>query len=1124
MLSNVAQLRTVSLIAMVSGATSVIGCTDTSAIEEESTVTEQACRSEPEPVSVVDSCGYSVTAEHRSLPNQLGYFGEIALKNVEGDVATEFEVFADLGNATIRHCQLSECTKVENGYLFTAPRHVEHRGIRQGRTHNIRFFSRDPFETLTPYVLSINGVTCDQVAPTIGLEASGSFYTSSGTLTLNATASDNVALKKVVFLRNGVEIGIDNTAPYSIEVPVDAARNGRERYTAVAYDISGNNTTSNTQSVLLAIGNKFFGTAADVAADYTSLATHFDQLTPGNAGKWGTVEATRDVMNWTNLDTAYEYAQSHAIPFKLHTLIWGSQQPSWLSALTQEEQLAEIEQWMAAAAARYPNVAFVDVVNEPLHSVPAYVDALGGSGATGWDWVIKSFELARKHFPNAELLVNDYNVEAMEDWATSYLEIVNVLQSRGLVDGIGLQAHFLERAELSILSANLDRYAATGLPIYISELDVNFANDSRQAQRMRDLFTLFWSHPSVVGITHWGYLQGAMWRTDAYLQRSDGTLRPAMDFINCFRAGGTNCTVPEYVAVPRTGDTTRITLEAEDYDSAQGLMSAGNSVAYTDNGDWMKFDQVVFNGNWDSLSVTYAKGNTGPASISVHLESLDSAPVATIELPSTGSWNTSSTLSVPFYPLSGAHNVFFRFNGGYGVANVDRLAFSAPVGVGANLLPNGSFETGTSGWFTWSGSLVATNTLFATGAQSLSVTNRTGNAPAATNVTALVLPGKTYKVNLLTTVTGAASSSVKLTRKVTCNGSTSYTQFGNSVTVTEGQWATLSGDLVVPDCANSEVTFFAEGPAAGIVLYVDHVSMRQVTASNIVNNGTFESGTAGWFTWSGSLSATTTRAHSGATSLLISPRTGNAPAATNLTSVVVPGQSYQVSLWTTIGAASSASVKLTQKTQCQGQSATYAQIASPVTVTDGVWSELKATMTVPSCALAEITVYAEGPAAGVDLYIDDVNIWIPSNLLADGTFESGLGSWFTWSGTLATTTTLSHGGTQAAVLTNRTGNGPIARSLMGIAQPGKSYQVALWATTGNTTSAANVNITRKLTCDGVTSYAWIGGQVAVTPGVWSKLGGTLTLPACTNMTDLLFYVEGPGAGIDLYVDDVTIAL
>ena len=60
---------------------------------------------------------------------------------------------------------------------------------------------------------------------------------------------------------------------------------------------------------------------------------------------------------------------------------------------------------MAALAARYPDVDFVDVVNEPLHAVPSYAAALGGAGATGYDWVLTAFEMAREHFPGAELHV-----------------------------------------------------------------------------------------------------------------------------------------------------------------------------------------------------------------------------------------------------------------------------------------------------------------------------------------------------------------------------------------------------------------------------------------------------------------------------------------------------------------------------------------------------------------------------------------------------------------------------------------------------------------------------------------------------------------------------------------------
>lgn len=1120
--TGVGKARCASLAALLGATVGLSACGTVDGQTTSNSTVQQSLEVDPD----VSSCGYQITGEYLAPWKNDGYQARLELTNVSGPAGTAFELFADLGGASIALSPHAEFEVVEGGYRLTQGHWLDNSILNQGQTYKIQFKSPNDFSFVTPYVIAINGVQCDQVAPTVTLGSSGSFYTASGNLTLTAIANDNVAIKKVVFLRDGQEIGVDRTAPYALDVPITSALNGRDRYTAIAYDISGNATTSNFKSVLTAIGNKYFGTAPDGATDYTNLISYFNQITPANAGKWGTVEATRDVMNWANLDTAYAYAQANGLPFKLHTLIWGSQQPTWLASLTPAEQLAEIEQWMVAAAARYPNVAMVDVVNEPLHSVPVYSAALGGAGVTGWDWVVTAFEMARTHFPNAELLLNDYNVEAMESWGTDYLNIINVLNQRGLIDGIGLQAHFLERADLAVVASNIDRFAATNLPIHVSELDVNFANDARQAQRMRDLFTLFWNHPAVVGVTHWGYLQGATWRTDAYLVRSNGTMRPALEWLNCFRTGGTNCVVPDYVPVPRTGDKTSITIEAEDYDNAQGLFASGNVVAYTDHGDWMSFDRVVFDSNWDSLAVSYTKGNQEPASITFHLGSLESAPVATVQLPSGGDWNTSKTVSVPWLPIDGERNVYVRFNGGNGVANINNLRFGAPVGVGSNLLASGAFETAsTAGWFTWNGTLTTSNTLAASGSQSLRVTNRTGNAPAATTVTSQVLPGRTYKVNLWTTITGAATASVKLTRKVTTDGATSYTQLGNSVTATEGQWTQLSGDLVVPDSSNSEVTFYAEGPGAGIDLYVDHASLRQVIASNVVNNGTFESGTTGWSTWSGgTLSATTARAHSGTKSLLVSPRTGNAPAATTLTNMVTPGASYQVSFWTTIGAAASASVKLTAKTQCQGGSSSYTQIANPITVTDGVWSELKATLNVPNCTLADVTVYAEGPAAGVDLYIDDVSVWMPSNILPDGTFESGIGGWFTWGGgSLATESVISHSGAQAAVLTNRTGNGPVARSLIGLAQPGKTYQVTAWATIGNA-ATANLNITRKLVCDGATTYSWVGGQVAATAGVWSKLGGTMILPNCINMSDLLIYVEGPPAGVDLYVDDVTVAL
>jgi len=1096
------------------------GCGSAASEEESDTVaaTSEAVTSAT-PMPTDGSCGYKVTSNYFSRRSGTGYLGELALKNVSGPKARSFEVFADLGGAGIRRrCLLADCDPVDGGYSFTEPLLVRLLGIGQGQTLPILYGSPDPYAGVTPYVISINGTKCDAVAPQVSLTANKTLVTASGVVQLSATASDNVAVRKVVFKRDGVDIGVDSKAPFSLDVANDSSQNGRHVYTAVAYDPSGNTATSSGVGVLTGIGNKFFGTAATTAVDYPTLLSYFNQITPGNAGKWGSVEATRDQMNWAELDTAYQFAKQNHIPFKLHTLIWGQQQPTWLTGLTPAEQLAEIEQWMSLAAQRYPDVQLVDVVNEPLHAVPAYSAALGGAGVTGFDWVIKAFEMARRYFPKSELLLNDYNVEALDSAATDYLNIINLLKSRGLIDGIGLQAHFLERVEVSSVAANLDRFAATGLPIYVSELDLNLSNDAKQAQRMRDLFTLFWQHPSVLGVTHWGFLQGNMWQPDAYLVRTDGTKRPALDWINCFRAGGSNCPVPVYVPSPRTGDSSGITLQAEDYDDMHGVVAAGDVIAYVDNGDWESFSRVVFDKNWDSLSVSYANGGSTPTVVTLHADSVTGPVLATVSLPPTGGWGTNSTISVPFAPISGERNVFVTFGGG---VNVDKFSFSAPAGVGPNLIANNEFEENTNGWYSWNGTLSVSNQYAVAGAQSLRSTNRNGNGPIATSLNGIVAPGKSYEVSMWTTVSGAAAN-VNVTQAVTCNGQTSYTWLINPVAVQVGQWSKLTGTLAVPDCVLGDVQIFAEGPNGGD-LYLDHVSVRAKTASNIVSNGTFESGTSGWYTYSGVASSTTARAHSGSRSLLIGNRTGNAPAVTDLSQVVTKGASYSASFWVSIGNAASANVNLTQKVTCDGVTS-YSWFVNPVTVNDGQWVELKGTLNIPNCTnLSEVQIFAEGPAAGVDMYVDDVNVFIPTvtNLLPDGTFESSQGSWFTWgTGTLAVSAARAHGGSQSLLFSNRVGNGPIARSLMGIVQPGKSYQVSMWTSIGGAASAS-VNMTSAIGCAGVDSYAWLVNPTTVADGAWVKMTGTLNIPNC-SLTNALVYLEGPGTGIDMYVDDAVV--
>jgi GH35 family endo-1,4-beta-xylanase len=927
------------------------------------------------PAAVASGCGYELTTgAYSSWPG--GYQAWVQLDNRAGAVGTSFQVLLDVGETTITQLSLAEYRQVEGGYSVTEPSWLRYQTIPRGQSYRFQWNGAGASPTVRPYLISVNGVACDAAAPSIQLGASAGFLTSSGKLTLTASATDDVAVRKVVFLQDGKVIAVDTAAPYSAEVDVTSALNGRHTYTARAIDPSGNEATSNAAKLFVAIDDKFLGTATDGAADFAHLVGNFDQLTPGNAGKWGSVEAVRGQMDWTGLDLAYAFAKQNGLRFKMHNLIWGQQQPAWLASLGVDEQRQEIEEWFAAVAERYPDLEMIDVVNEPLHAPPAYKEALGGDGATGWDWVLTSFELARKHFPNAQLLLNDYNILVLPQATSDYVALVNLLKDRGLIDGVGEQAHFLERAELPVLQQDLDALAATGLPIYISELDVNFADDARQARRVSELFTMFWSNPSVVGITHWGHLQGRMWRTDAYLVRTDGTNRPAMDWIGCFRSGRTDCPLPVYVPQPRVGDEASIVLQAEEYDAAAGILATGDTTSYTDDGDWERFDRVQLRNTWDTVAVRYAKGSAGPSSLTIHLDSLDAAPVVTVPLPPTAGWGTLATQSVPLPAgaLTGEHTVFVKYNGGYGVGNVDSITFSSSR-LGPNVIANGDFESSASGWFTWSGTIGTTTASAQKGSHALIVTNRPGNGPAATTITGAVVPGTSYQVSFWVSIAGAAQASVNLTQKTRCTGgSDQYAWLASPVAVQQGQWVELAGTLAVPSCALDEVTIYAEGPGAGVDLLVDDVTARAPTTTNLIPDGTFESSVGSWFSWNGSLSTTTALAHGGSRSLVSTGRTGNGPVARSLMGIVEPGKTYQVSLWVSVGNAASANVNLTRKFSCQGQSDSYSWVVNPTAVTSGGWVLLTGTMAVPSCTLTDALIYAEGPDAGIDLYVDDVTL------------------------------------------------------------------------------------------------------------------------------------------------------
>jgi len=91
----------------------------------------------------------------------------------------------------------------------------------------------------------------DIEAPVVELTAPAAGNVS-GTVTIEATAGDNVGVSEVRFLADGTPIGSDLTAPYAFDWDTTAVSNGDVTLTAEAVDARGNTGTSNAVVVTVA--------------------------------------------------------------------------------------------------------------------------------------------------------------------------------------------------------------------------------------------------------------------------------------------------------------------------------------------------------------------------------------------------------------------------------------------------------------------------------------------------------------------------------------------------------------------------------------------------------------------------------------------------------------------------------------------------------------------------------------------------------------------------------------------------------------------------------------------------------------------------------------------------------
>lgn len=273
--------------------------------------------------------------------------------------------------------------------------------------------------------------------------------------------------------------------------------------------------------------------------DRERLVRVVDQLfnrvsVPAYGADWGWADPQR---RSEYLDTA-RWAVEKGYQTKAHTLIWSRwdwSPPSWESYRDQPKKLrAEIEAYIREVLPQYAELGIeeIDLLNEPtgFHDID---DVITDPGLRA-SW----FEVAHEVAPDMKLLVNEHTMLSAggQDRVKQdkFAAIVQDLIDRGApLHGIGMQGHMGEDfTPPTKLWEVLDRFGAYGLPIHITELDINTGDEQAQADYLRDFILAVFAHPASEAITLWGFWEPTMWIPAATLYRTDWSRRPAGDALH----------------------------------------------------------------------------------------------------------------------------------------------------------------------------------------------------------------------------------------------------------------------------------------------------------------------------------------------------------------------------------------------------------------------------------------------------------------------------------------------------------------------------------------------------------------------------------------------------------------
>ncbi|MCQ2975462.1 MAG: endo-1,4-beta-xylanase [Bacteroidales bacterium] len=312
------------------------------------------------------------------------------------------------------------------------------------------------------------------------------------------------------------------------------------------------------QEIIDELQNKFyFGTALNEyqlnGTDTIAVKVvkrYFNSVVAENVMKSEVIHPLENRYDFTESDKFIDFAQANNMYTVGHCLIWHSQCAPWFfvdsigNQVTKDELINRIKEHVYTIVSRYKGkVNCWDVCNEIVDENGNYRNSKFYE-ILGTEYISLAFTVASEADPEAELLLNDYDMANPKKRA-KYIEIVNMLRDKGIkISGIGMQSHTRITTDLTEWENSIIAFRLQGLDVHITELDLtvlpiptelnsadvsmreeykeeynpykNFLPDSIQKIFDAKYFKIFdiAAKNGVKRVTLWGVNDGWSWRND----------------------------------------------------------------------------------------------------------------------------------------------------------------------------------------------------------------------------------------------------------------------------------------------------------------------------------------------------------------------------------------------------------------------------------------------------------------------------------------------------------------------------------------------------------------------------------------------------------------------------------